>query len=163
MHSFLVFLTGILPPEPTGTPAQIAQHGIDFFSLWIARIGGLVAFVGAIKFALGIHSEDARDQIKGLMTMISGFMIAAAVGGSMNLFNIPATYTTAAAETEFSTLLSFIGKWVRRAGAVVVLIGAIMFGLAAKDSNPGTKVTAMKTIVAGGVATSVAVILSTFV
>lgn len=163
MHSFLVFLTGVLPPPTAGTPAQIAQHGIDFFSTWIARIGGLIAFVGAIKFALGIHSEDAREQIKGLMTMISGFMITAAVSGSMNLFNIPATYSTAAAETEFQTLMTFIGKWVRRAGAVVLLIGAVMFGLAAKDSNPGAKVTAMKTMVAGGIATSVAVILNTFV
>lgn len=163
MHSFHVFLTGVLPPAPTGTPAQIAQHGIDFFGLWIARIGGMIAFVGAIKFALGIHAEDAREQIKGVMTMISGFMIAAAVSTSMHLFNIPAAYSDAAAETEFSTLMSFIGKWIRRAGAVVVLIGAIMFGLAAKDSNPGTKVTAMRTIAAGGIAASVAVILNTFV
>ena len=28
----------ILPTPPSGTPAELAQDGIDFFSTWISRI-----------------------------------------------------------------------------------------------------------------------------
>ena len=42
-------IAAILPntgaPE---NPAYLAQTGLTFFGTWISRIGGLVAFIGAI-------------------------------------------------------------------------------------------------------------------
>jgi hypothetical protein len=71
----LLQVMAILPPPPTGTPAQLAAGAITFFTVWIARMGGLVAFVGAVKFALSIKSEDANEKVLAAMTMVSGFMI----------------------------------------------------------------------------------------
>ena len=57
-------LATILPTTGApGTPATLAQTGLTFFGTWISRIGGLVAFIGAIKFALSIKSDDSREQI----------------------------------------------------------------------------------------------------
>lgn len=60
---------------------------IDFFVKWITRIGWLVAFVGAIMFALAIKNNDAEQKQNGLMTMIAGF-VAAAVCMAADMFNL---------------------------------------------------------------------------
>lgn len=60
---------------------------IDFFVTWITRIGWLVAFVGAIMFALAIKNNDAEQKQNGLMTMIAGF-VAAAVCMAADMFNL---------------------------------------------------------------------------
>src|SRR5215510_14625524 len=99
----------ILPTPPTGTPAELAAGAITFSALWIGRLGGLVAFVGAIKFAINIKSEDANEKILAIMTMVSGFMITAAVG-NLNNFNFGA----AGAEAEFTAIMTFISAWVGR-------------------------------------------------
>ena len=72
-------ILAILPTPPGGTPADIAQNGLTFFSVWIARIGGLVAFIGAVKFALSIKNDDAKEQLQSVLVMVSGFMIVAAI------------------------------------------------------------------------------------
>ncbi len=154
-------LMAILPTPPTGTPAELAADGIEFFSTWIARIGGLIAFVGAIKFALSIKSEDAKEQLQAVLIMVSGFMIVSAVH-SIDIFNIPATYSEAAANNEFAAILRFIGKWTRRVGALALLLGAIMLSFAIKDNNANSKVSSLKTISAGATAMAVSLILPTF-
>jgi hypothetical protein len=162
MH--LLLLSGyILPPLPAETdPALIAQHGISFFSTWIARVGGLVAFIGAVKFGLSVKSDDAREQLQAVLTMVSGFMIVAAVG-NLGTFEISSSYTVAAANAEFAAILRFIGSWARRVGALALFIGAIMFGLATKDNNPGSKVAGLKTMAAGGITAAVSTVLPLFV
>lgn len=154
-------LASILPEPPTDTPANIAQNGLAFFSTWISRIGGLVAFIGAIKFALSIKSEDAKEQLQAVLVMISGFMIVSAIR-DLSIFNIPSVYSDVAANNEFSAILSFIGKWTRRVGALALLLGALMFGFSVKDNNAVGKVTSLKTISAGGLAMAVSAILPTF-
>lgn len=155
-------LAEILPAPPTGTPTELAQDGITFFSTWISRIGGLIAFIGAIKFALSIRSDDGKEQMTALLVMVSGFMIQAAVS-DLGVFDIPKTYSAAAAEKEFKALLAFIQKWVRRVGGVGSFIGAFLFALSIKDNNPGAKVMALKTFAAGAIAVSVAAVLNSFV
>lgn len=155
-------LIAILPTPPTGTPNELAKDGIDFFSLWISRVGGLVAFVGAIKFALSIKDDNAKEQLLSILVMVSGFMIQDAVN-DMDIFNIPATYTAAAAENEFEEILRFIEKWIRRVGAAGLFFGAVMFGLSMKDHEAGYKVIALRTIAASGIVMSVAGMLHTFV
>lgn len=160
--SHLVTLASFLPDPPSGTPNELAKDGITFFQLWISRIGGLVAFIGAVKFALGIKDDEAKDQLQGVLIMVSGFMIKAAVG-DLSIFNMPSVYTDADAEKEFEAILRFIGTWVSRVGGTAVLIGAIMFGFSVKDNDAVKKVSGLKTMAAGGVAVSVSAILHTFI
>ena len=160
MNVFAV-VANILPYPPGGTPAQIAQNGLDFFSTWIARMGGLVAFIGAVKFALSIKSDDAKEMLQSVLVMISGFMIVSAIH-NLGIFHIPAVYSEAAANAEFDSILNFIGKWVRRVGALGLFIGAVMFGFSIKDNNAATKVTSLKTMSAGGMTMAVSFILYQF-
>ena len=146
------------PPAPTIPPATLAADTITFFQVWISRIGGLVAFIGAVKFALSIKSEDAREQIQSVLIMVSGFMIRAAVN-NLNIF----TFGAAGIDAEFQAIMNFIGQWVGRVGALALLIGAIIFAFAIKDSNANTKVSGLKTMAAGGITAAVAVLLPTFV
>ena len=154
---FATLLT-ILPTPPTGTPGQLAAGAVTFFTTWISRLGGLVAFVGAVKFALSIKSEDAREQILAVLTMVSGFMIVSAVS-NLNIFN----FGTGGADAEFQAILTFIGRWIGRVGALTLFIGSLMFGFSIKDNNAPVKVTALKTIAAGAMTAAVAVILPQFV
>jgi hypothetical protein len=155
---FTILLTPILPVPPTGTPAQLAAGAVTFFTTWISRLGGLVAFVGAVKFALSIKSDDAREQIQAVLTMVSGFMIVSAVN-NLNIFNFGAL----GADAEFLAIMNFIGAWVGRVGALTLFIGSLMFGFSLKDNNAPLKVTALKTISAGAITAAVAVLLPQFV
>jgi len=158
----MVHLLSILPTAPSGDLATLAGDGISFFGLWIGRMGGLVAFAGAVKFALAIKDDDAKDQLLGLLIMMSGFMIRVAVS-DFGIFNIPSSYTAAAADNEFKSILKFIGRWTRRVGAVGMLIGATMFGFAIRNNDAGQKVTGMKTLAAGAMVAAVSGLLQTFV
>ncbi len=65
----------------TGSEAAY-QSTIEFFITWIRRIGMMVAFVGAIMFALAIKNNDAEQKQAGLITMIAGFIVAALCAAS---------------------------------------------------------------------------------
>lgn len=160
--SFLILKFSDSLPDDTSSVATILKSGIEFFELWISRIGGLVAFVGAIKFALAIKTEDERELMLSILIMVSGFMVMEAVG-DFDLFSIPNTYSKAAADAEFEKILKFIGKWTRRVGALGLFAGSIGFGLAIKDNNANTKVNALRGLVAGATAMAVSGLLHTFV
>lgn len=155
-------LMDILPTPPSGSPSEIFKNNIDFFALWIGRIGGLIAFIGAIKFALSVKSEDAKEQFTSLMTMVAGFMIIVAVN-NMGIFKIPDKYDAKAANDEFHAIVSFIGKWTRRAGALVMMLGSVALMFSMKDENAGAKVIATRTITAGAVIVGIAVSISIFI
>ena len=161
IENFSTLLT-ILPVPPTGTPNEIAKTGIEFFATWIIRLGGLIAFIGAIKLALSIKDDNAKEQLLAILVMVSGFMIKAAVS-DLNIFHIPAVYSEAAANSEFHAILGFISKWVRRVGAAGMFFGAIMLGLSFKSYDAGQKVNGLKTISSGGIVVAVSTIISTFV
>lgn len=149
-------------PTSVFSNLEIAENGITFFETWISRLGGLVAFIGAVKFALATKSDDAKEQLLAILTMISGFMICDAVG-DLSVFDIPSYYGEYTANAEFQSILKFIGKWTRRVGAMGLLIGAIMFGLSVKDNNAATKITALKTIVAGAMVAALSGVLPLFI
>ena len=54
---------------------------IEFACDWLKKIGGVVALVGAVMFALGWQREDAEGKSRGLMTMMAGFMVVAIAMG----------------------------------------------------------------------------------
>lgn len=155
-------LLNILPTPPSGTPNAVAADGINFFSLWISRVGGLVAFIGAVKLGLSIKDEGSKEQMLAVLVMVSGFMIKAAVQ-NLGVFNIPATYSVQASNNEFTAILNFIGKWTRRVGAVGMLFGAVNIGLSMSSNDAAQKVNGLKALSSGGVVVAVSAILSTFV
>lgn len=158
----LLHVLAFPPTLPTGTPAEIMSSLIDTFGKWIGRAGGLISFVGAVKFALATRTEDEKELMQALLVMVSGFMISEAVG-SLDIFNIPDTYSAAAADTEFKSITAFIGKWTRRIGLVGLFAGSVQFGLSIKDNNAATKVTALKGMTAGAMVTAVSGVLSMLV
>ena len=158
LSELFIPVAAFLPTPPAGTPAQLAQDGINFFGRWIANIGGIVAFIGAIKFALSVKSDEAREQIQAVLIMVSGFMIRAAVR-NLGIFSL----TTTDANTIFANIMTFIGAWTRRVGALAALIGAVMFAFSIKDENAGNKVNGLRTFAAGGICMAVSTILPIFV
>lgn len=158
----LISVTMSVLDEPTAsTPAEAFNDNIAFFSTWIARIGSMIAFVGAVKLAVSIKSDDAKEQFAALMTMVAGFMIAVAVR-DMSIFNIPASYTAQAANNEFSSIVKFLGKWTRRAGAAVMMFGGVSLMLSVKDDNAGGKALATRTITAGATIAAISASIGIF-
>ena len=51
------------------------------------KIGGVVALIGAVMFALGWQRDDAEGKSRGLMTMMAGFMVIA-ISQSKGLFGL---------------------------------------------------------------------------
>lgn len=60
---------------------------INFACDWLTKIGGVVALVGGVMFALGWQREDAEGKSRGLMTLMAGFMLVA-IAQSKNLFGL---------------------------------------------------------------------------
>ena len=149
--------TPLLPTPPdVSTPNELMHGAIDFFSLWIGRIGGIIAIIGFIKFALGIKSDNAQEMLSALLTAVSGFIIMEYVSSTF-------TITGATADSEFYSIMKFTMKWIRRIGAAAMLLGSISFGLSIRDHNASTKVSALKTIAAGGVTIAVSGIWKLFI
>lgn len=60
---------------------------ISFVCDWLLKIGGVVALIGAVMFALGWQRDDAEGKSRGLMTMMAGFMVIA-ISQSKGLFGL---------------------------------------------------------------------------
>ena len=60
---------------------------ITFVCEWLLIIGGVVAMVGAVMFALGWQREDAEGKTKGLLTLMAGFMVIG-ISQSPSLFGL---------------------------------------------------------------------------
>lgn len=56
---------------------------------------------------------------------------------------------SSSAEDKWDTVIGFITPWIQRLGGVVILIGAIEFGLAWKNDDAEQKTKGMRTIIAG--------------
>lgn len=152
-------LAAVLPPAPPiGSPQQLMGGAITFFTTWIARVGGVVALIGAIKFALSIKNDDSKEMLTSLLVMVSGFIISSAT--SSGIFTVSSGMT---ADAEFTQIMQFIARWLRRVGAVGTLIGAVMFGFSIKDNNATTKISALKTFAAGAMTMAITAIWTTFV
>lgn len=145
MHFIIQPVSAILPTLPSVTSPSDLMHGaIEFFTVWIARIGGIVALIGMIKFALSVKNEDSRESLAAILTAVSGFIIMEYVRTTFN-------FTTTSADTDFQALMMFCMKWIRRVGSMALLLGAVTFGLSVKDNSATQKIAGMKTIAAGGI------------
>jgi hypothetical protein len=62
---------------------------MGFFVTWLGRLGGAVALVGGIMFALAIKNDDADAKSRGLMALIAGIVVVA-VCAAANMFGFTA-------------------------------------------------------------------------
>ncbi len=68
--------------QQAATADSAYENTIDFFITWIRRVGAMVAFIGAIMFALAIKNDDAERKQAGLMTLAAGFVVWAVCAGA---------------------------------------------------------------------------------
>ncbi len=168
MKGVLIIMMSFLatfPPKIVDgvTPAEAISEALTFFETWIKRAGGIIAFIGAIKFAIAIRSDDERDLMHAMFCLISGFMIVEAIT-SKNIFNIPSVYgPNLSPYDSFTVITNFITKWAKRVGFCGMFWGAVSFALSIKDNNASSKVSALKAFVAGAMVVAISGIFSMFV
>ena len=81
--TFLMFTTQVYADSNTGSIDSFINFACD----WLTKIGGVIALVGGVMFALGWQREDAEGKSRGLMTLMAGFMLVA-IAQSKNLFGL---------------------------------------------------------------------------
>lgn len=70
--------------------------------------------------------------------------------------------TPSAADSKWTAMINFILPWIQRLGGVVLLIGAVEFGLAFKNDDAEGKTKGMRTAIAGCIVIAVGLSSSTF-
>lgn len=85
--------------------------------------------------------EFIKREYLALSLMVCGMLAPANVAS--------ASGTTTTAEAKWDAVIGFITPWISRLGGVVILIGAIEFGLAFKSDDAEGKTKGMRTVIAG--------------
>ncbi len=87
-HTFIV--AAAAPPAGGGggsgsaTADTAYQNVVNFFLVWIRRVGALVALIGGIMFGLSVKNNDGEQKQAGILTMVAGFIVfAIALGADM--------------------------------------------------------------------------------
>ena len=83
---------GTTPAAGSGSGSTSADSSyksvVNFFVTWIRRIGALVAFIGAIMFALGIKdNNNTETKQQGVLTMVAGFVVIA-ITTAISMFDL---------------------------------------------------------------------------
>lgn len=82
---------------------------------------------------------------------------------AMMLYGVLAPINVAyGADAKWNAMISFILPWIQRLGGVVLLIGAVEFGLAFKNDDAEGKTKGMRTAIAGCIVIAVGLSSSTF-
>lgn len=77
--------TGLVLAADSNT--QSIDTFITFVCDWLKKIGGVVALVGGVMFALSWQRDDAEGKSRGLMTIMAGFMLVA-ISLSKDIFGL---------------------------------------------------------------------------
>ena len=83
LSSFVMLTSKVYAESNTGSIDSFINFACD----WLTKIGGVIALVGGVMFALGWQREDAEGKSRGLMTLMAGFMLVA-IAQSKNLFGL---------------------------------------------------------------------------
>ena len=83
LATFIVLNNKVLAASNTGSIDAFINFACD----WLTKIGGVIALVGGVMFALGWQREDAEGKSRGLMTLMAGFMLVA-IAQSKGLFGL---------------------------------------------------------------------------
>lgn len=84
---FCGFILSMNSVYAEGSNTSSIDGFITFICDWLLKIGGVVALIGAVMFALGWQRDDAEGKSRGLMTMMAGFMVIA-ISQSKGLFGL---------------------------------------------------------------------------
>lgn len=68
--------------------ADTFDNVTGFVAGWVARIGGLVAFIGAIQFVMALQQEDAGAKRRGILEFSGGVMVVALALGYKSIFGL---------------------------------------------------------------------------
>ncbi len=82
-------------------------------------------------------------------------------GGNTGNGNNPASGSSTA-DAAYTNVINFFITWIRRIGAMIALVGAIMFALAIKNSDAEQKQTGLLTMVAGFVVYAICLAVNMF-
>ena len=50
---------------------------IGFLAAWVGRLGGVVAFIGGVRIAIGMVTDNPSAKVSGMWFMVGGFMVVA--------------------------------------------------------------------------------------
>lgn len=64
-------------PAARNEGVQTFNTVVQFIVDWVARIGLVVAFIGAVQFAMGFKDDSADGKTRGLLCLASGFIVFA--------------------------------------------------------------------------------------
>lgn len=86
--SFLILVESkVYATSGTSSGTQSLDAFISFACDWLTKIGGVIALIGGVMFALGWQREDAEGKSRGLMTLMAGFMLVA-IAQSKGIFGL---------------------------------------------------------------------------
>lgn len=72
----------------TGTEGvETFNKVVQFIVDWVARIGLVIGFIGAVQFAMGFKDDSADGKTRGLMCLASGFIVFA-VAKAYDMFTV---------------------------------------------------------------------------
>lgn len=100
--------------------------------------------------------KGIKERVKGMTSQskIAAILLAYGMLAPMNL--------TYGADAKWNAMINFILPWISRLGGVVILIGAVEFGLAFKSDDAEGKTKGMRTAIAGCIVLAVGLSSSTF-
>lgn len=90
LASMMMSLMGVTAfAEGTGGGEGVETFNtvVEFIVDWVARIGLVVGFIGAVQFALGFKDDSADGKTRGLMCLASGFIVFA-VAKAYDMFTV---------------------------------------------------------------------------
>ena len=73
--------------EGEGDGVETFNTVVQFIVDWVARIGLVIGFIGAVQFALGFKDDSADGKTRGLMCLASGFIVYA-VAKAYDMFTV---------------------------------------------------------------------------
>lgn len=82
-----LFMMTTIPTAAEGSNTESIDGFITFACDWLFKIGGTVALIGGVMFALSWNREDAEGKSKALLTLMAGFMLVA-ISQSPGLFGL---------------------------------------------------------------------------
>lgn len=108
-----------------------------------------------------------RDKIKKLVTKakIAYWKLGMMAYGVLSPLNVALADDDAKADVakdKWDAVIDFMLPWISRLGGVVILIGAVEFGLAFKNDDAEGKTKGMRTVIAGCIVVAVGMSAPTF-
>lgn len=87
MLGIILFVQAVTGTAPSGAALTQFDTIIKFIAGWIAKLGLIVGFIGAVQFGFAFRNDDADGKTKGLRTLISGFIVFA-ITQTLEMFGV---------------------------------------------------------------------------